>query len=312
MVTSVDAMISSTASSSLVSVIMPFLDTPEAFLRQAVESVRAQTHRNWELLLVNDGSRPKISAVAHELVMSDPSRIRLLTHPDHARLGSSKSRNLGLAQAQGDYIALLDSDDVWEPAKLEEQLQLLADHPDAGMLYGNTLYWYSWSDRSGDEARDYLPRLGISSATLVAPPTMLRYSLQGRIAVPCTCSVIMRRDALPAEDWFEDEFVGMYDDQVLYAKFWTHAPVYVVDRCWDKYRRHPGSMNAHGDKSLPCFHARQAYLQWLRDYLERHRVMDRDVWRALAIERKVAKSRRLGSTFRTLRGYAWRLLPPIQ
>jgi hypothetical protein len=104
----------------------------------------------------------------------------------------------------------------------------------------------------------------------------------------------------------------MYDDQVLFAKFWVHAPVCVVDRCWDKYRQHPDSMTAQGDKSLPHYRARQKYLQWLAEYLERNSVQDRGVWRALAFERIISRSRRLGSLFRKLRSLAWRVLPSIK
>ena len=298
--------------SGLVTVIMPFLNTRERFLSEAIESVRDQTYENWELILVNDGSAPEISAFAAQIAKSDPTRIHYLTHQQGGVQGSSRSRNLGLSRAQGEYVAFLDSDDVWKPAKLEEQLRLFATYPDAGMIYGNTLYWYSWTGRPGDRRRDNKPHLGVGSASVVAPPKMLKYSLQGRIAVPCMCSVIMRRDVLSPDDWFEDEFDGMYDDQVLYAKFWASAPVCVVDRCWDQYRQHPDSMTAQSGRSMRHYRSRQHYLEWLTRYLERNAVQDPGLWRALTYEKTIARSRRFGSMFRKLRSLAWRVLPSIK
>jgi glycosyltransferase involved in cell wall biosynthesis len=295
----------------LVSVIMPFRNTPERFLREAIASVREQTYPGWELILVNDGSKPEISAVALEIAKSDAERIHYLTHGQGSGRGSSRSRNLGLSHAGGQFIAFLDSDDVWLPTKLEEQLALLSDFPEADMLYGNTLYWYSWSDQGGVRKRDYQPPLGINETTLISPPRMLEYSLKGQIAVPCMCSVIMRRDALSSNTWFEDDFGGMYDDQVLYAKFWSRSLVCVANRCWDKYRQHRGSMTAQGDHSLAHYLARRRYLRWLTQHLERNSIDDTRVRRALRIEVMIARSRRLGSIFRKLRSKAWRILPPI-
>lgn len=295
----------------LVSVVMPIFNTPEAFLREAIQSVRKQTYPRWELLLVDDGSEASVAAVARARAAEDPGRIRCLSHADGGNHGSSLSRNLGVAQAKGEFIAFLDADDVWLSEKLEEQLRVLARYPQAGMLYGRTLYWYSWNAEAGSTKRDYAPRLGVRSGSLVAAPDMLTYSLRGRIAVPCTCSVILRRSVLLSEPWFEDEFDGLYDDQVLYAKFWCRAPVYVDDRCWDRYRQHPRSMTADGDKSQRHFRSRQAYLAWLADYLERVGIRDRAVWRALIAETRIAKSRLLGSRYRKLRSLAWSVIPEV-
>jgi len=98
----------------LVSVITIFLDA-ERFLNEAIESLRAQTYERWELLLVDDGSRDGSSEIAREHAARDPHRIRVLEHAGHANLGMSASRNLGIAHARGDLVALLDADDVYLP-----------------------------------------------------------------------------------------------------------------------------------------------------------------------------------------------------
>ena len=120
-----------------VSVVMIFLDE-ERFLAEAIESVRAQTFTDWELLLVDDGSSDGSSAIARGYAEREGDRIRYLEHPGHENRGMSASRNLGIRHARGDLVALLDADDVWLQHKLSRQVALLDANPDAEMIYGAT------------------------------------------------------------------------------------------------------------------------------------------------------------------------------
>lgn len=108
-----------TAEGPRVSVILPFFDRAST-LGAAIESVRAQTLTNWELLAVDDGSRDGSAELV--AAFADP-RIKLLRHGDNR--GVSAARNTGLSAARGAYVALLDSDDVWRPEKLERQLDAM-------------------------------------------------------------------------------------------------------------------------------------------------------------------------------------------
>src|SRR5690348_3334121 len=96
--------------SPLVSVIIIFWNA-EPFLAEAVASVVAQSYPDWELLLVDDGSTDGSTALAQQIVVRDPQRMRYLEHPGHANRGMSATRNLGIAQARGTYLAFLDADD---------------------------------------------------------------------------------------------------------------------------------------------------------------------------------------------------------
>ncbi len=95
--------------SPLVSIIMPAYNA-ERYIREAVDSVTAQTHRNWELIIIDDRSSDNTADIALEYHRLDP-RIRLIKNEDN--LGAAGSRNRGLDEASGDYVALLDADDVW-------------------------------------------------------------------------------------------------------------------------------------------------------------------------------------------------------
>src|SRR5829696_6383893 len=145
---------------SLVSCIVNFLNTEE-FLGEAIESVLAQTHDNLELLLVDDGSSDGSTRIALGYAEGFPEKVRYLEHTGHENRGAAASRNLGIDQARGKYIALLDSDDTWLENKLEEQVAILESHPEAGMVYGQSQYWHSWTKKPEDAHRDHVPKLGV-------------------------------------------------------------------------------------------------------------------------------------------------------
>lgn len=257
----------SAASEPLVSVIMPFLNAAP-FLEEAIESVRAQTYPHWELLLCDDGSTDGSSAIARRFAELDPTRIRHLTHDDGETHGASAARNLGLRSARGDLVALLDGDDVWLPNKLEEQVAIMNERPDADALYGDTLSWYGWTGVPEDAARDVTPKSGMPGGTLLAPRELITRMLRHEIIVPCTCSMIVRADAVRRSGGFVDELRYIYTDQAFYARLSMVASVLYVDRCWDRYRRHAASAYSTVQRSGGSRAARSRYLTWLDGYLD--------------------------------------------
>lgn len=290
-----------------VSVILPFIDGSAAFLAEAVESVLAQSHPAVELLLVNDGASGPCRALAEDYQARYPGIIRVLAFEGGVNRGVSAARNLGLRHASGGVVALLDADDVWLPGKLRDQLTLLESNPEVGMLYGNTLYWYSWSGHVDDATRDFVPRLGLAADRAVDPPGPLPGFLSGRFAVPCTCSVLLRREVLERVGGFEESFPDRYDDQVIWAKISLVAPVYVAGGCWDRYRQHPGSMTGGKDTEEIEARARQVYLEWLEKYLQDQGVSDPRVWKALTGEQRLLRlPPRARRRLRQLRKAWWR------
>ena len=94
----------------------------EKYLRQAVDSVLAQTNRDWELLIIDDASTDGSVTIAEEYSVRD-SRIKLL-HTERSTGKPATTRNVGIEAASGRFIAFLDCDDQWLPGKLEHQLPL--------------------------------------------------------------------------------------------------------------------------------------------------------------------------------------------
>jgi glycosyltransferase involved in cell wall biosynthesis len=265
----------------LVSVVIIFWNT-ERFIQEAIESVLAQTYSAWELLLVDDGSSDGSTAIARRYAGRYPERVRYLEHTDHANLGMSASRNLGIREAQGPYIAFLDADDVWFSSTLEEQVAILERHPEAAMLYGPIQWWYSWTGKPEDRERDYVERLGVPADAVIQPPALLPLFLRDKAAVPS--GVLARREIVERVGGFEDAFRGEYEDQVFCAKICVNAPVFASGRNWYRYRQHPESCVLRGQRTGETHAARLRFLNWLATYLSGQSVRGRGVWRALELE----------------------------
>ena len=116
-----------------ISVLMPVCDPPPACLARAIESVRAQTYRDWELCIADDASTS--SAVRDLLARLRDPRIRVTFCP--RRGGISSASNAALALASGEFIALLDHDDELDPHALAHLAQAVLDEPQANLLYSD-------------------------------------------------------------------------------------------------------------------------------------------------------------------------------
>lgn len=124
-----------------VSVIIPTYNRA-AYLPRALDSVIAQTWRDWEIVLIDDGSTDDTSRVAEAYARQLGSRLIFLQQGNH---GASHARNCGIEASSGRFIAFLDSDDEFVPAKLERQLELFSLCPDLGLVYCD----YAFVDLNG-------------------------------------------------------------------------------------------------------------------------------------------------------------------
>src|SRR5580692_1034819 len=116
----------------LVSVIIPTYNRAHCVCR-AVESVLGQTYAEVSVLLIDDGSTDHTRALVNDTYGKDP-RVRYVHQPNQ---GVSAARNHGIRLVEGDFAALLDSDDVWKPFKLELQIACLRAFPEAGMVWSD-------------------------------------------------------------------------------------------------------------------------------------------------------------------------------
>ncbi|MGD0222632.1 MAG: glycosyltransferase [Terriglobia bacterium] len=259
-----------------VSVVVSFLNA-ERFLEEAIESVFAQSFKSWELLLVDDGSSDSSSAIAGRYSTAHPDIVKYLEHPDHRNRGLPASRNLGIGSAVGEYIALLDSDDVWLPNKLERQVAILDSHRGVGMVYGVPQYWCSWEVRTTGAQPDYVEPPGVATNRVYPPPVLLKLMLSGQANAPCPSDWLFRREIFTKLGGFAETFSAvsnMYEDQAFLAKVYLHLPVFVSDECWDRYRIHPNQLCARTIRGGKQPTATVFYLNWITQYLSSQGAFD--------------------------------------
>ncbi len=116
---------------SFVSVIMPAYNA-EAFIEDAINSVLKQTYTDFELIVIDDCSTDSTASIVLRMADID-SRIHYFQNKNNS--GVSVTRNFGISKAAGEWIAFLDSDDMWREDKLQKQIELLDAHPDAIITY---------------------------------------------------------------------------------------------------------------------------------------------------------------------------------
>lgn len=129
---------------SLISVIMSNYNTPEEYLREAIESILNQTYQNFEFIIVDDFSTDSSLKIIESY--SDP-RIKLLKNPQN--IGLTKSLNRALAVSKGEFIARMDADDICSLTRFEKQVEYMKNHPEIIVcgsqleIFGNGAYKFS-------------------------------------------------------------------------------------------------------------------------------------------------------------------------
>jgi len=250
----------------LVTIIIPFLNA-EKFFEEAVESVLAQTYTEWELILVDDGSTDNSTQIALEYKNKYPDKISYLQHNQHMNRGISASRNLGIKHAKGKYLAMLDADDRWVENKLEQQVEIMEAYPDAGMVYGKTKYWYSWTQKHTDSTRDHIIDLNSSLDYLYKPPKLLTRVLESITIPPPISNVMFKRGTVQHVGGFEEKFSEMYDSQTLPAKLFINSDTFIADCCWVSKRQYQDENHKSEPKDNQGIEKELDYLRWLKSFI---------------------------------------------
>ena len=286
-----------------VSAIIIFLNE-EKFLGEAIESVIAQTSTDWELLLVDDGSTDESPRIAEDYSNRYPGKIKYLTHPENQNRGMSASRNLGIKHARGTFISFLDGDDVWRTNKIERQVQLLRENPEAVMAYGQIELWYSWTGEPDDLNRDLqyglvAPGFQLDPNRTLQPPELLRLFLKYKHLIPT--GIMIKKDTVLELGGYEEQFKGNYEDAVFLAKLCMSHPVYVSDECWYRYRQHPQSFTKQQREAGTSEQTQAVFLDWIEAFFKEEGVTDPSLWKSIKAARRTVNFPRFYALLKKLR-----------
>jgi glycosyltransferase involved in cell wall biosynthesis len=213
----------------LVSVIMNCLNC-EKYLREAIDSVFAQTYSSWEIIFWDNAS----TDCSGEIARSYGSRVRYFRGDETVPLGAA--RDHAVRQAQGEYVALLDCDDVWLPRNLAVQMEMAQARPDLGMVYTDCFFIDSEGRTLGTWFSRYRPP---------ADEDVLRRLLTGPNFIPCL-SVLMRTAAVRKVGGFNHTFT--YSEEYdLFLRLALEYQVAHIAEPLAKYRLHDANATGTGN-----------------------------------------------------------------
>ena len=218
-----------------VSILMNCLNG-ERWLREAIESVQAQTFQDWELIFWDDKSTDSSWWTARQMANADP-RLKCFRGPGGQTLGMS--RTLAAQRAQGDYVAILDCDDLWKPQKLALQLEMMT----------NPALAFCFSDC---DIIDEDGQVTGSAFARTPPPsngTTLYRALLTRPNFMLCPTIMFRFDRLCAMSGFRPSF-GSAETYDLCVRLAQHDPAAWTPLRLAQHRRHPGQFNGTGKAAI--------------------------------------------------------------
>lgn len=211
----------------MVTVIIPCYNA-EKTIGKTVHSVLNQTYRNYEIVIVNDGSLDKSMEVINDLIDKD-RRISLISIINQ---GVSKARNTGINHAKGEYIAFLDADDLWYPDKLEKQVEYMNNQSDVGVCFSRV----EFISETGESLNQYsnVPAEGLDATGLLNEN------------LTCTTSNIICRKRVINEVGTFNTTMSFSEDQewllrVVLLSSWKIIGLQDIHVC---YRTNPGSLSS--------------------------------------------------------------------
>lgn len=222
-----------------VSVITPAYNA-DSFLEETVKSVQAQTFKDWEMIIVDDCSKDTTYQMAYALAKSDP---RIKVFQNEVNSGVAATRNKALDVATGEYIAFLDSDDLWLPMKLEKQVEFMEQGQ-----YCLTYTDYQIFDSTTGERRNKIIR---------APNKMTAKRIYGDTSIGCLTVMVNRNKSGP----FHMPIIGHTEDNITWQEILAKGFVgHRLSMVLSLYRK--------GNSSLTSGKQKAAKQQWMtyRDY----------------------------------------------
>jgi glycosyltransferase involved in cell wall biosynthesis len=207
-----------------VSIIIPCYQQG-TFLAKAAESALSQTHRNLEVIIINDGSTDSTRDVAEHLRVNNPERVKVIHQQNQ---GQARAREAGLQLATGEAVVMLDADDQLEPAMAETCLRAFAEHPNADAVVGN-----AWLMRPDGQTTIRL----FEQNRIAGWPEILTHNPYGAL-----CAIMVRRAAIEAVGGPAADGMPGCEDWDLWVRMARCGMKFVpVEATLGRYRQTPHS-----------------------------------------------------------------------
>jgi glycosyltransferase involved in cell wall biosynthesis len=205
------------------------------YLPIAIESVMAQTFRDWSIVLVNDGSTDNTDEVVVPYLSALGDKLKYIKQP---KSGVSAARNTAIRNSSAKLLAILDADDLWLPCRLEESIQCLLTRPKVGLSYA-----FITRISPEGELLDTFDRLQTHSEGWVAPYLYMR-----KLDLPSP-TITFRRECIDQVGGF-DETLTVTEDRDLWLRIASRYEVALIPKVLAHYRISPQSATTDPDRML--------------------------------------------------------------
>jgi glycosyltransferase involved in cell wall biosynthesis len=213
--------------SLLFSIIMPTYNRVH-YIADAIQSVLVQSYKNWELIVVDDASTDNTKEIINEFLHKS-QQIHYIKQDKNR--GPSAARNVGISKARGEYIAFLDSDDIWHPEKLSQFMKLILKYPRGKLFY---------SDLRIFEGDEIMPKTYFQQQEI--PPMQGHISIHLIPFVPVLPSAVVIKKEVFHRIGLFDEDVFVAEDIDIVSRIIKKYPIYFVGMPLTYYRIHPGQI----------------------------------------------------------------------
>lgn len=219
-------------SKDLISIIMPSYNCGQ-FVEETIRSVQAQTYQNWEIIFMDDCSTDDTIRMVSELRDKDS---RIMLYKNKVNSGAAVSRNNAIREAKGRWIAFLDSDDLWEPTKLEKQVRFMEEKG----------YAFSYTEYQEMDSEGALTGVVISGPQHINKRGMYNFCWPG-------CLTVMYDAKKVGLVQIED--IKKNNDYAMWLKICKVTDCYLLPEVLAKYRRgRAGSVSTHGITTMIGWH----------------------------------------------------------
>lgn len=204
-----------------VSIVIPAFDG-DRFISETLESVLAQTYQDFEVIVIDDGSKDNTSAIVKDFISKYPGKIRYLYQENK---GVAAARNRGIKESLCELIAFIDQDDLWMPEKLKKSIRYLEENREVGMVYNK-------ADRFG--------LLAASANNAYCEGNIFLKLLKNDFDIP-TCSAVIRREVFVSTGFFdEDPELAGSDDYDMWLRISHRYKIGYINEALSLWRVHSG------------------------------------------------------------------------
>lgn len=207
----------------------------EEYIKETIESVLAQTYTNWEMIIVDDGSKDNSINTIKEYCKKD-KRIKLYQHKNAENKGIVESVKLGVEKSTTDWIVFLESDDTICPEYLETKIEVIKKHPDVKFIF-NDVNMFGDKERIKEYQKHFIISKGILSQ--YSYPTNLLKHFIGINLVPTFSVVMLNKEILKDID-YNVKFKPILD-WYLWAQLAVDNKFYYIDEKLTNWRMHKNS-----------------------------------------------------------------------